>query len=256
MEVVYFESGVAPPSPFKLKQAKAKGIEIKQEPGFPISGHLGRPDGGGRFAAIVMLHGCTGISPSNVRWASKFVAWGYVVLLVDSFGPRSESNVCKDPLTIVSMDTRSFDAHGALAYLRTMSFVDPDRIAVAGWSHGGNATLTAMNPSGVTSRLEQRFTAAIAFYPYCLGGTIGAPTLILVGDSDEWVPHKQCEGKKNTELIVYPDTYHGFDAEEWVEGITVEGMNGVQYRLLYNKQAHENAIDRAGEFLHTHLGSD
>lgn len=233
-----------------------QGLKIKQESGFPIWGHLSRPDGGGRFPSIVMLHGCSGISPSNVRWASQFVAWGYVVLMVDSLGPRSELDVCNEPTTIVSMDTRSFDAYGALAYLRTLSFVDPDRIAVAGWSHGGNAALTTMNLLGVTGRIEQRFTAAIAFYPYCLGGTIDAPTLILVGDSDEWAPHKQCEATSNTELIVYPDTYHGFDAEEWGEGITVEGMNGVQYRLLYNKQAHENAVDRVGEFLRTYLRND
>ncbi len=54
---------------------------------------------------------------------------------------------------------------------------------------------------------------------------------------------------------MYPDTYHGFDAEEWIKGTTLEGMNGVQYRLLYNKQAHENAVDRVGEFLRTHLGT-
>ena len=112
MEVVHFESGVAPPSPFKLKQAKAKGLEIKQESGFPIWGHLSRPDGGGRFPSIVMLYGCSGISPSNVRWASQFVAWGYVVLMVDSLGPLSELDVCKEPTTIVSMDKRSFKVYG------------------------------------------------------------------------------------------------------------------------------------------------
>ena len=256
MEVVHFNSGVAPPSPFKLKQAKAKGLKIAQELGFPIWGHLGRPDGEGRFAAIVMLHGCSGIYPPDIRWASQFVAWGYIVLVVDSLSPRSEFDICKNPTTIISPQTRALDAYGALAYLRSLPFVDPLKIAIAGWSHGGTAALIAMNPADVTVRFEQRFKATIAFYPYCLSGTIDSPSLILVGDSDEWAPHKQCKGIGISELVVYPDTYHGFDIIDFAEGITVEGPNGKQFRLLYNMQAHKNAVDRVGKFLNTHLAND
>ena len=256
MEVVHFNSGVAPPTPFKLKRAKAKGLNIEQELGFPILGHLSRPDREGRFAAIVMLHGCSGIYPSDIRWASQFVTWGYVVLVVDSLSPRSEFDVCKNPTTIISPHTRALDAYGALAYLRTLPFVNPLKIAIAGWSHGGTASLIAMNPADVTVQFEQRFKAVIAFYPYCLSGTVESPSLILVGDSDEWAPHKQCEGIGISELVVYPDTYHGFDVIELTEGITVEGMNGKQFRLLYNMQAHKNAVDRVERFLHTHLAND
>ena len=57
-EVVHFTSAVLPPSPFKLRQAKAQGKELKQEPGFPLWGHLNKPSGNGPFPAVVLMHGC------------------------------------------------------------------------------------------------------------------------------------------------------------------------------------------------------
>ena len=62
-----------------------------------------------------------------------------------------------------------------------LPFVDGARIAVAGWSHGGNSALAAVNSAGISARLPERFQAAIAFYPYCFGGgNFDLPTLIAV----------------------------------------------------------------------------
>ena len=61
VEVVYFESAVYPPSAFKLRQAKQKGIELEAENGPIVSGRLSKPGGAGPFPAIVLLHGCDGI---------------------------------------------------------------------------------------------------------------------------------------------------------------------------------------------------
>jgi poly(3-hydroxybutyrate) depolymerase len=86
---VNFNSAGTPPTPFQLKRAKAKGIELKPEPGAPLRGLLFRPKGEGPFPAVVLLHGCRGIQPYQRDWAGKLAEWGYVALLVDSFGPRN-----------------------------------------------------------------------------------------------------------------------------------------------------------------------
>ena len=65
-EVVEFESAsyTYPPSPFKVKQAKKLGktVEVKIEPSVSITGYLARPQGVEPRPAIVLLHGCAGIS--------------------------------------------------------------------------------------------------------------------------------------------------------------------------------------------------
>jgi len=65
-----------------------------------LSGYLARPDtglaaelgrssnGGGPFPAVVVLHGCIGITGHFTGIADRRSSWGYVALAVDSLGPR------------------------------------------------------------------------------------------------------------------------------------------------------------------------
>ncbi len=261
-EVVHFTSAVLPPSAFKLRQAKAQGKELKQEPGLPLWGHLNKPSGPGPFPALVLMHGCSGVRPTNVRWASQLTGLGYVTLILDSLGPRNVSSVCKDYLGIVSPNHRALDAHGALAYLHGLPFVDRARIGVVGWSHGGNSALAAVNDAGITARLPERFTATIAFYPYCFGGGIfDLPTLILLGEADEWTPLSQCQefkartknGGATIELTSFPGAFHAFDVSEFHQGRSIQGPYGKTYWIQYNKKAHEDAAERVKSFLAEHL---
>ncbi len=89
-----FNSAGTAPTPFQLKRAKAKGIELKPEPGTPLRGLLLRPKGEGIFPAVVLLHGCRGIQAYQKDWAAQLAGWGYVALLVDSFEPRKAKNIC------------------------------------------------------------------------------------------------------------------------------------------------------------------
>ena len=160
---------------------------------------------------------------------------GYVTLVVDSFRPRSVLSVCRDPFGEISPNTRALDAYGAQAYLQTLPFVDPSRIGVAGWSHGANAVLAAVDSNGITSRIEQQFKSAMAFYPYCfVDGKYALPTLILLGTSDEWAPLHRCkdmqtqspDGEVNIEIVSYAGATHGFDVWEARGGQKVKGPFG------------------------------
>lgn len=262
VEVVHFSSAVPPPSPLKERQVKAQGKTLTQAPGFPLWGHLQKPAGAGPFPAVVLLHGCSGIYPSDARWASQLTDWGYVTLMLDSFGPRSVFDVCREPMSVVSPDTRALDAHGALAFLRGLPYVDSARVAVVGWSHGGTAALAAVNGNGVAGRLSDGFRLAVAFYPYCLRGwDLHRPTLILLGAADAWAPLRPCQdlqahrqaGGPALELVVYPGAFHGFDVPELEDGITLEGPNGEVYRLQYDAAAHVDAFGRLNAFLARHL---
>jgi dienelactone hydrolase len=110
------------------------------------------PEGAGRFPAVVIMHDCSGLGPRSSgaprRWAEHLVAQGYVVIIADSFSPRGLPNgVCTIPpaeSARAAAGVRWSDAFGALAVLRSLPFVDRERIGIMGGSHGGASTLATM----------------------------------------------------------------------------------------------------------------
>src|SRR5262249_30306467 len=106
--------------------------------GIQIIAHLYRPSGPGPFPAVALFHGSTGVLPYHHRWAEWLATEGYVALVVDSYGPR---RVDKDSGGLTG--ERVWDAFGALAYLRSLSFVQKNDIGAMGWSLGGSVALLA-----------------------------------------------------------------------------------------------------------------
>jgi dienelactone hydrolase len=234
---------------------KGTGSQGADDP-LMLSGTLNKPSGDGPFPAIVLLHGCGGIQPKrDHRWAERLSGWGYVTLQVDSFRPRGISNVCtysgNDSVDMV--EKRVNDAYDAKRYLAGLPFVDRERIAVMGWSHGGMTTLQALYKERAVP-----FRAAIAFYPSCrriLRG-LNAPLLILIGEADDWTPADRCvsmmpkEEGSSVALKVYPGAFHGFDTVG--ANSRVRGARGM-HRIQYNPEAEADSIFQVKGFFEKHL---
>jgi dienelactone hydrolase len=222
-----------------------------------LSGVLARPKGNGPFAAVVMLHGCGGPGLWGQQWSPRLVSWGYVAFRVDSFGPRGKWNVCGDP-TRVLPHIRARDAHAAKAYLAGLPFVDENRIAVIGMSHGGWSTLSAVeNPRNSAAPRANPFKAAVALYPWCDEELyrLDAPLLILIGEVDDWTPAFRCERMETVgptrhaiTLKVYPGATHSFDVVRF-EPIVYLGHN-----LKNDPEAARDAVAQVKAFLAKHLG--
>jgi dienelactone hydrolase len=102
---------------------------------------------------------------------------------VDSFSPRGPSNICEGSST-VSDDMISHDAYSAKAYLSALPLVDPQRIAVMGWSYGGWAVMKIID-GYYRDETVSPFKAAVAFYPYCHSlYKPDTPLLVLIGKKD------------------------------------------------------------------------
>ena len=247
VDVVHFESAVYPPSAFKLRQAKQKGIELEAEKGLMVSGRLNKPSGAGPFPAIVLLHGCDGIGAWNDAWLQRLTKWGYVVLEVDSLIPRGEGSLCENPSN-VSVSNRALDAHGAKNYLAALEVVDSARIAIVGMSHGGGAVIKAVSTETVS--MFEAFQAAVAFYPWCDDlQNLNAPLLILIGAKDDWTPASRCKeahskvkGDYEVDLKIYPEAYHWFD----LDGIDQQLLG---HTLRYNANAANDAVMKVQQFL-------
>ena len=256
-EPVRFPSAVAPPTALQVRLARERGLPAPESPsGQMLAGELYRPPGEVRFPAIVLLHGCDG-RPSiagEQREAQKLVALGYAVLAVDSFGPRGVRHRCAEEFG-APVD-RVMDAYGALQYLASRSDIDPDLVAVMGYSQGGIIAISAVTRGGVETLFERHFKAAVAYYPACDNTEVAAPTLILIGALDEWTPARNCRemiarqsgAGAPVELFVYPGAYHAFN---FLRDHPVEYYG---HRLDYNEAADRAAWGETIRFLRQNLG--
>jgi len=155
-----------------------------------VSGSLLRPEGTGPLPAMVVLHHCAGITEVITDWGLWLRSEGYVTLMVNSFAARGRTrNTCATWVNPTPEEV-ALDAFGALAYLRSLPFVDKDRIGVIGWSYGALASLLASGDSFVSQVRPEGggFRAAVAFYPQCsyLSPATSIPVLLLLGGADYW----------------------------------------------------------------------
>ncbi len=260
-ETVHFPGATTPPTPLQLRLAHERGQPVAQPPGIELSGELYRPSGDGPFPAVVSLHGCGGLGSKNSKDAigARFTALGYVLLIVDSFGPRGVTNGCSPDYWYKPVD-RVGDAFGALIYLTRLSFVDPDRIAVVGHSQGADVALSTVTPGGDETLFARHFRAVIAYYPMCaaFNGTVSVSTVILIGELDDWTPATACQkmmARRGGEgapirLVVYPNAYHAFDAAM----LRDSAKTYLSHHLEYNEAADRAAWAETVAALRTVFG--
>ncbi|MDC9832626.1 dienelactone hydrolase family protein [Rhizobium binxianense] len=255
-ELVRFESAPVKLSPFRISKAREQGEILSQPQGTPLLGYLSRPEGDGPFPAVVLLHGCEGMRLSVKKlWPKRLVAWGYAVLVVDSFTTRNIQDTCQTTLS-----DRVFDAYGALNFLSKQNFVDIRRVALMGFSAGGTATLEGTKIEGNEQLMDHKFRAAVAYYPVCAAsqGDATVPILILSGDRDNWSQAERCRQRlarlsddaPPVELNIYKGTYHDFDAPEFKVGRRVLG-----HIEKYNPDAAEKSIRSVRLFLRKYLSN-
>ncbi|HZP98594.1 MAG TPA: dienelactone hydrolase family protein [Reyranella sp.] len=201
-----------------------------------LGAELYRPKAAGKLPAVAIFHGCGGVGVNNTRMAGLLRDWGYVALVVDSFGARHLTDVCgKHWPTEADAEERVHDIDASLAWLARQSYVDKDRLAFMGYSYGGGvALLRAFTPSA------PKAAAAILAYPDCgLGEPLKPapvpqqPTMFAMGELDDWTPVAQCQAllqgvarKDWIETHVYPGASHSFDAL----GLPVRYLPGVGNR--------------------------
>jgi dienelactone hydrolase len=194
-----------------------------------IAGELRIPKPGtDRLPAVVFVHGSGGIGFNYGMWTGDLNKAGFATFVADSFTGRGITNTVADQAQLSSY-TMMNDAFSALAVLVKHPRIDPDKIAVMGFSKGAIPSLYAsMNrfqsayaPEGAS------FAAYIGFYTPCNTAMIGdeklseKPIRLYHGIADDWVPIGPCRDyvarlKKagaNVDLVEYPGAYHAFDVQ-------------------------------------------
>jgi dienelactone hydrolase len=234
-----------------LARDSAKINESK--PAAHIQGYLTRPNGDGPFPAVVLLHSCLGLPMARRSIADMFAGWGYVALFVDDFTTRGVTETCA-----TDFGEGISDAFGALAFLASLPYVDPKRIAAIGYSQGADTALQIASTrfaSAFAIPRDLNFKAAVAFYPPCENQAdvrLGIATLILIGRSDDVTPAVDCERLARNQsslgpdfrLVVYPGAYHLFDDPGLAIGRRLSGM-----WLKYDADAAKRSKSDVRDFL-------
>lgn len=180
--------------------------------------------------AVVILHGSGGDwTGRSVYLANRLAAHGIAGFAVDTFVARNlrPTDNYFTRLQKASIYTQIIDGLNALDALQDHPAIDPERIAVTGFSLGAAAALYSMfEPvaTGVLGDDGPRFSAYASFYAGCSFDVEdfrveGSPVLIMMGGKDESMSIPRCEWLRDklqaagvdATLKVYPDAAHGWE---------------------------------------------
>lgn len=238
---------------------------------------LYKPEGAGPFPALVLLHQCGGLrnNLSMLDWARQAVAHGYVVMQLDSFTQRGVDKVCQGPKNDVFFSRGLRDAVQAAALLRKLPYVDPRRVAFAGYSWGAATGLQAASKrSAAALGLADRFDALVAFYPPCnaypKNGTppytlvlaeIDRPLLVLLGGRDNETPPEECvaglapqkAAAAPVDWHLYPAATHCWDCRH-LHGLRKTDIRGSTVEYLYDADITRESAERMFGFIDKAFG--
>jgi dienelactone hydrolase len=250
--------------------------EARALPGnVPLDMALYKPPGAGPFATLVIYPSAGGLRPEIATWTSAAVQQGYAVLMIDYLKQRGLTNQSVGGGQVRYIQG-AIDALQALAHLRSLAIVDPDRIGVVGFSWGGMAALLAGSAAFRAENVAvatRGFAAIVSFYPGCFyppnrtGGERvllrpdhDTPTLILQGAADEEGTPAECEQRvaalrannRPIDLHSYPGIGHAWDAKS-VDGFKKIDSYGKTILYRYSKDISDDSSRRMFAFLEARL---
>jgi len=228
-----------------------------------ISGELRIAQGQGRLPVVVLVHGSGGVVANVDAWANAFNAMGISTFAVDSFTGRGIDRMVDDQAQLGRLNM-IVDVYRALDILAKHPRVDTNRIALMGFSRGGQTTLYSSlkrfqlmwNNSGV------RVAAYISFYGDCTRtyvsdtDTEDRPIRMFHGTGDDYVRIAPCrtylqrlkQAGRDVQLTEYPNAPHVFDnplgavppallpnAQTWNDCTVREGPIGIMINTATNK---------------------
>ena len=200
-----------------------------------------------RLPAVILMHGVSGIPGSVDEWAQHLNSMGVATFMVDSYTGRNLPHGMAPGAP--SAGARIVDAYRALEHLAKHPRIDPDRIAIMGFSHGGWAALyTSLKRfARMHGPADGRtFAAHIVFYPGCVqtylegDDVLDKPIRIFHGIADDQLPIEPCreyaarlrKAGKDVVLTEYAGAHHAFDTRALKEPLKLpQGVSLIRCQL-------------------------
>ncbi len=220
-----------------------------------IPGYRAMPAAGGPFPAILVVQEIFGVHEHIKDLCRRLAKAGYFAVAPELYYRQGDVSQLKEISEIVSKvvskvpDSQVMsDLDATAAWARASGKADTARLGITGFCYGGRIVwlYAAHNPSlraGVAwyGRLMTDKTETQPKHPLDIVNEVKAPVLGLYGGADQGIPNDTVEkmqaalkaAGKPSEIILYPDTPHAFNAD---------------YRPSYRKQQAEDGWKRMLEW--------
>lgn len=191
-----------------------------------ITAALRLPPGMAQVPAVILLHGSGGIAGSVDAWARFLTDHGVASLMLDCFTARGIETTFANQETLGRL-AMIVDAYRAFEALARHPRIDPGRIALMGFSRGGQAALYAavQRFRDMHGPASGELAGYLSFYPACHiryrndERLVDRPVQVLHGLADDMNPIEPCrdfvararQAGARIELHEFPGARHVFD---------------------------------------------
>jgi carboxymethylenebutenolidase len=199
-----------------------------------IPGYHAMPARGGPFPVVLVVQEIFGVHEHIKDICRRFAKLGYFAVAAELFarqGDVSKISDIKDIMPVVAQvpDAQVMsDLDATVSWAQSTGKGDSAHLGITGFCWGGRIVwlYAAHNPklrAGVAwyGALNREATALQPLHPLNVAGEIKAPVLGLYAGQDQGIPASDIDkmraalkkARVKTEIIVYPDAQHGFDAD-------------------------------------------
>jgi dipeptidyl-peptidase-4 len=133
-------------------------LSVKSRDGVQLNASIIKPpnfDAQRKYPVLVSTYGGPHAQVVRNLWGGATFLWhelmaqkGYIVFLLDNRGSAGRGHVFETPLHLRLGAQELADQRDGVQYLKSLPYVDANRIGVWGWSYGGHMTLHAMFEAG------------------------------------------------------------------------------------------------------------
>jgi dienelactone hydrolase len=216
--------------------------------------------------ALVVMHGTLGIDARNELYRDALLKEGIATFEID-YKTGVYRTVLRRPRPAEIVPV----AYAALQELRKLPEIDPDRIAIMGYSLGGHAAVDTAFESNRGRWLHDAkgFAAHVAFYPVSRPyleqadlAVTGAPMIILYGTADSYgegdsipafVRLLEEKARFKATVVPYPGASHDFNLDAPADDHWDPVAVGHRSHTEWNADAAHDSVVRVVEFLRSSL---
>ncbi len=231
-------------------------VKIPVEGG-SIPGYRAMPEAGGPFPAILVVQEVFGVHEHIKDICRRLAKVGYFAVAPALFAREGDVVTMSDFKQIMQVVAKvpepqvASDLDATAAWAESTRKVDTSKLGIVGFCWGGRQVwlYAAHNPKlkagvswyGVLQRPKNDMTPD---NPIDLVQRINAPILGLYGGADPAIPIAQIDAMrtalkaagKSSEIVVYPDSPHGFNADYRPSYRPQQARDGWQRMLVWFKQ--------------------
>jgi carboxymethylenebutenolidase len=228
-----------------------------------IPAYRAMPEKGKNFPVVLVVQEIFGVHEHIKDLARRFAKRGYMAIAPELYARQGDVSKMTDVRELISKVVAKVpdaqvmsDLDATIAYADKSGFGNQKKVAITGFCWGGRIVwlYAAHNPQikagaawygRLVADKNMPPSELQPTYPIDIAATLKVPVLGLYGGKDEGIPlttveqmrAKLKEGKSGSEIIVYENAPHGFNAD---------------YRPSYRKDAAEDAWKRMLDWFKKH----